>query len=81
MNWSPLEGTYLSWTDWRAYFDDADSLERFAQVEARIAFDEGKIFGCGGAGFERWNLACPRRVLERACDRFIEAAAHDPHFA
>lgn len=81
MNWSPLEGTYLSWTDWRAYFDDADSLERFAQDEARIAFDEGKIFGCGGAGFERWNLACPRRVLERACDRFVEAAARDPHFA
>ena len=82
VNWSPLEGTYLAWTDWRAYFgEDADALEKFAKEKAHIAFDEGKIFGVGGAGFERWNLACPRRVLERAIDRFIVAAKDDPHFA
>ncbi|MBS6940294.1 MAG: pyridoxal phosphate-dependent aminotransferase [Slackia piriformis] len=80
MNWSPLEGTYLSWTDWRGYFDDAESLERFARDKARITFDEGAIFGVGGAGFERWNLACPRRVLQRACDRFVAAAEGDSRF-
>lgn len=81
MKWSPLEGTYLAWTDWRAYFDDADELEKFSVEKAHIAFDEGKMFGVGGAGFERWNLACPRRVLDKAIDRFISAAENDPHFA
>ena len=69
------------WTDWRAYFDDADELEKFSLEKARIAFDEGKMFGVGGAGFERWNIACPRRVLDKAITRFIEAAKDDPHFA
>lgn len=82
MRWAPLEGTYLAWTDWRAYFgDDVDALEAFSTQRAHIAFDEGKMFGVGGAGFERWNLACPRRVLERAVARFIAAAKDDPHFA
>lgn len=81
MNWSPLEGTYLAWTDWRAYFGtDASSLEEFATKQAHITFDEGALFGVGGAGFERWNLACPRRVLERAVERFVTAARSDAHF-
>lgn len=81
VTWSALEGTYLAWTDWRAYFDDPDELECFASSKARVTFDEGKIFGVGGAGFERWNLACPRRVLERACDRLVAAASDDPRFS
>lgn len=81
MTYSPLEGTYLAWTDWRAYSTDAAALEKFFLRRARVRFDEGTLFGVGGAGFERWNLACPRRVLDRAIDRIIEAAADDPLFA
>lgn len=80
VNWSPLEGTYLAWTDWRSYFGDADELEEFSTSKAHIAFDEGKMFGTGGAGFERWNLACPRRVLDRAIDRFIVASRDEARF-
>lgn len=81
MNYSTLQGTYLSWTDWRAYSSDPDVLEAFFRDKARVAFDEGYLFGVGGAGFERWNLACPRRVLDKAIDRIIEASKDDPLFA
>ena len=35
--------------------------------------DEGYIFGPGGEGFERLNLACPSWVLERALERLKQA--------
>ena len=38
--------------------------------EAKLFFDEGYLFGEAGAGFERINLACPRKVLENSLDRF-----------
>ncbi len=34
-----------------------------------LFFDEGYLFGQEGAGFERINLACPRRVLVQAMER------------
>ncbi len=81
MNYSHLQATYLSWTDWRAYSTDAQALEAFFRDKANVRFDEGYLFGSGGVGFERWNLACPRRVLDGAIDRIIAAAEHDPLFA
>ena len=35
--------------------------------------DEGYIFGKGGEGFERINIACPRHVLEAALVRLKNA--------
>jgi ribosomal protein S8 len=40
---------------------------------ANILLDEGYIFGTGGEGFERFNLAIPRSVLEDACQRLLKA--------
>ena len=71
---SPLEGTYLPWSDWRAYFDDAADLKRFMLHEAGVVLDEGHIFGNGGAGFERFNIAVPTSVLEDAVGRIVTAA-------
>ena len=34
---------------------------------------QGYIFGTGGEGFERFNLAIPRSVLEDACQRLLKA--------
>ena len=31
------------------------------------------LFGTGGEGFERFNLAIPRSVLEDACQRLLKA--------
>ncbi len=64
-----LEGTYLQWLDLRAYGIEYRELERMMTQDAQLFFDEGYIFGEGGIGFERVNIACPKRVLAGAATR------------
>ena len=52
---------------------DADELEKFMTEEALLFLDEGAIFGTGGAGFERFNIACPRDVLLEGLERLESA--------
>ena len=66
-----LEGTYLAWLDFRALGADHETLERH-MIEHCLYLDEGYIFGAGGRGFERINLACPRGVIEAALVRLKE---------
>ena len=44
--------------------------------KALLFLDEGTMFGEEGAGFERFNIACPRSVLLEALER-LESAAHE----
>ena len=67
-----LQGTYLQWLDFRAFDMPTRQLEQFMH-EAGWYCDEGYIFGPGGEGFERLNLACPSWVLERALERLKQA--------
>ncbi len=67
------EGLYLAWVDFRECGLDKDALEKKMLEEAGIWLDEGYIFGTGGEGFERFNLAVPRSVLEDACQRLLKA--------
>ncbi len=69
---SELEGTYLAWLDLRASGADAKAIERTMHAHD-LYFDEGGMFGAQGEGFERWNLACPTPIIERALERFDEA--------
>ena len=68
-----LEGTYLQWIDFRPLGIDADEMERINTQQAHLFFDEGKVFGEDGAGFERINLATPTHVLEAALERLGKA--------
>ncbi len=67
------EGTYLAWVDMRSLGLDDRALEQLTVDRALLALDEGYIFGTGGSGFERWNLALPRVELNKALER-LEAA-------
>ena len=67
-----LEATYLLWMDWNGLGLDYKELERINKEEARLFFDEGHVFGAAGEGFERWNLACPTKVVEEALQRMKE---------
>jgi cystathionine beta-lyase len=69
------EGTYLVWLDCRGLGLADDELDRFMLREAGIATDEGHIFGPGGSGFQRLNIACPRSVLVRALQQLRDAVA------
>ncbi|MCR5346555.1 MAG: pyridoxal phosphate-dependent aminotransferase [Fretibacterium sp.] len=71
----PLEGTYLAWLDFRAMEPDGKKLQQRMLTKAKIWLDEGWLFGPEGSGFERVVLACPRRYVEDAVDRFAEAFA------
>lgn len=68
-----LQGTYLQWLDFHALGMDYKELETFMQQEAQLFLDEGYIFGDGGKGFERINIACPSWVIKDAMDRLLEA--------
>lgn len=68
-----LQGTYLQWLDFRALGMDHKELEQFMQKKALLFLDEGYMFGEGGEGFERFNLACPTWVIKEAMERLYEA--------
>ena len=67
------EATYLVWLDCRALGMDDMTLRSFMREKARVGLDDGFLFGAGGAGFQRMNIACPRSILEEALHR-IEVA-------
>lgn len=69
-----MEGTYLAWLDCSSFGLSTVELEQFMQQEAQLFLDEGYIFGHGGEGFERINLACPRSVLKESLERLQNAA-------
>lgn len=63
----PTEGTYLMWLDCRALDLDDEALQQFF-VEAGLGVESGSVFGVGGSGFIRMNVACPRLLLDRALE-------------
>jgi cystathionine beta-lyase len=67
------EGTYLVWLDFRELGLEPKELEKLMRGKAKVALDEGYIFGQGGEGFERINIACPKSILEEALIRISEA--------
>ena len=60
------EGTYLVWIDFSGYGFTDDELEHLVVDEAKLWLDSGKIFGPATAQFERFNMACPRAIVEKA---------------
>lgn len=68
-----LQGTYLMWLDFRAWGMTKEEQEDFMVHKAQAIFDEGYVFGEGGIGFERINIACPKRVLEQTLERIYKA--------
>ena len=70
---SEMEGTYLMWLDLRKLGLVPEEQEKMLREKAYFFADGGYIFGKGGEGFERVNLACPRHVLEAAMERFEKA--------
>ena len=50
-----------------------EGLEELMQKKAKVALDEGYIFGDEGRGFERINVASPRSVIEECMNRIRTA--------
>ena len=67
------QGTYLLWLDCRGLGMDDMTLREFIRQKARLGLDDGFLFGSGGSGFQRMNIACPRTILEEALKRLETA--------
>ena len=69
------EGTYLMWLDFREWPMTHEQTYRLLIDRAGLGVNEGSMFGEQGRGWMRFNIASPRRVIERAMDRLYRAAA------
>lgn len=67
------QGTYLVWLDFRRTGLSDRELQSLVQNKAKLWLDDGYLFGRGGSGFQRINVACPRSVLKEALDRLGSA--------
>lgn len=69
----PLEATYLAWIDCRELGLTPEELEKLFLSKAKVALNQGYVFGPGGEGFVRMNLACSRSTVEKAAQQMKEA--------
>jgi cysteine-S-conjugate beta-lyase len=65
------EATYLAWLDCRGT-GLADPYTVFLE-RAKVALNDGRLFGSGGEGFVRLNFGCPRALLSEALTRMQQA--------
>lgn len=60
------QASFLIWLDCRELGLDQEQLVDLFVNKARLALNDGKMFGSEGEGFMRMNIACPRSVLNNA---------------
>ncbi len=60
------QATYMAFVDFRGTGMCPEAIEAFITQKAHIGVDMGSWFGSGGAGYLRFNLACPRATLVKA---------------
>ena len=65
----PLEGTYLVWIDCRALGIGSDATTLRLQEEQKLMINSGTMYGPGGEGFIRLNIAYPRALLADGLER------------
>lgn len=69
---APLEGTYLAWMDCRCLNLPSEKMEEEMIEKAKLWLNAGSMYGKEGEGFMRWNLACPRLLVEEGLKRFTD---------
>ena len=67
------QASYLVFLDARELGMPQERLVEFFLKEAKVAMNDGTMFGQEGAGFMRMNLGCPRATLQQALEQ-INAA-------
>lgn len=70
---SEAEGSFVAWVDLQESGLSHGELASTIRREAKLILFDGLSFGENGEYFFRFNLACPRVVLQRAVDDFVEA--------
>jgi len=66
------EATYLAWIDCRESGIEG-SPQKFFLEKAKVALNDGSMFGKGGEGFVRLNFGCARVLLEQGLESMRKA--------
>lgn len=69
------DASFLVWLDCRSLGLTHDALQDLFVNRARLALNDGAMFGPEGDGFMRLNVGVPRSLLEEAMERLKEAVA------
>ena len=67
------EASFLVWLDCRALGLSHEALIDLFVNRARLALNDGEMFGHGGEGFMRMNVGCPRSLLQQALQQLRTA--------
>ncbi|MDR2816776.1 MAG: aminotransferase class I/II-fold pyridoxal phosphate-dependent enzyme, partial [Proteiniphilum sp.] len=67
------EASFLVWLDCRALNLSQRELVRLFVEKARLALNDGTMFGSGGEGFMRLNVGCPRSLIEKGLNNLKKA--------
>lgn len=67
------EASFLVWLDCRQLGLNHEQLVDLFVNKARLALNDGEMFGQGGQGFMRMNVATPRAVLRQALEQLSQA--------
>ncbi len=67
------EATYLVWLDFSELGLSSEDLKNFVLQKAKLGLNNGPVFGPGGEGFQRMNVACPRSIVAEAMTRLKNA--------
>ena len=67
------EASFLVWLDCRKLGLNHDQLIDLFVNKARLALNDGEMFGKGGEGFMRMNVATPRAILTQALSQLKDA--------
>ena len=70
--WRP-QASFLVWLDCRALGLSHDALVDLFVNRARLALNDGAMFGTGGEGFMRLNVGTPRSILRQALQQLAAA--------
>jgi cystathionine beta-lyase len=74
------EATYLVWLDFLELGFSNEDLKAFVLQKAKLGLNDGSVFGPGGEGFQRINVACPRAYLVEAMNRLKKAVGEMSKF-
>ena len=67
------DGLYLGWIDMRNLNMSNEELHNFMIEKAKVWVNDGYIFGQGGDGFIRINVATPRSILLKGLEQLADA--------
>ncbi|WP_203583397.1 MalY/PatB family protein [Paludibacter sp. 221] len=67
------EASFLVFLNCKGLEMGGDDLQKFFVQNVKIGMNDGRMFGPGGEGYMRMNVACPRSTVEEAMNRIKNA--------